>query len=343
MTSPNFSYPDPLHRGIALHLREQFSLLGTSVEVQSNQEIVLEAAKLSFGRFGRSPQAGPAQFLIQLCVDPDRHDPVTHPVPSYRALSHLFHIGCGNASFAVADLAAGYAVGFVSSELASDISFFRYAFLECLFYVMAVHRSHTPVHCAAVASDCRGALICGPSGAGKTTLAYACAKSGMQIISDDVVHLQMDFVNGQLSLWGNPWTLRLLPDAVGLFPELEGTEIRKRSDHEGCLEVDVVSHFPSSTLISCQPKALFFVERNHNTENKIIPVEEEQVFRRLSRDIVLDDPQVIKRHQKVLEKLAAVGAYELQYSGAPSVAVELIKEVLQQRGTQQPPVSNKEI
>lgn len=327
---PQSGYSDPLHRGVALNFRERFFPLGTSIEVQSNQEAVLEAARLSFGRYGRSSQTGPAQFLIQLCVDAERRDQEPRPSPSYRALSHLFHIGCGEASFAIADLAAGCAVGFVSPDLVSDTSFFRYAFLECLFYVLAVHRSHTPVHCATVAVNGRGALICGPSGAGKTTLAYACVKSGMQIVSDDVVHLQMDPVNGQVSLWGNPWTLRLLPDAVEIFPELAGTEIKRRSDSEGYLEIDVPRRFPGSALISCQPAALIFVERDDGSENRIRPLEEKLTLRRLSQDIVLDEARVIARHQKVLQKIATTGACELRYSGAPSVAVELIRDVLQQ-------------
>jgi hypothetical protein len=327
---PQSGHADPLHRGVALNFRERFFPLGTLIEVQSNQEAVLEAARLSFGRYGRPSQTGPAQFLIQLCVDPERHDQEPRPIPSYRALSHLFHIGCGEASFAIADLTAGCAAGFISPELVSDTSFFRYVFLECLFYVLVVHRSHTPVHCATVAADGRGVLICGPSGAGKTTLAYACAKSGMQIVSDDVVHLQADPVNGQVSLWGNPWTLRLLPDAVEIFPELTGTEIKRGSDHEEYLEIDVLRRFPGSALISCQPTALIFVARDQSAETTIHPLKKEMALRRLSQDIVLEEARVIARHQRVLQELAAIGAYELRYSGAPSVAVELIGDVLQQ-------------
>jgi len=285
---------------------------------------------MSFSRYGRSAM-GHAQFLIQLCVDPERHARESRSVPSYRALSHFFHIGCGEASFAVADLATGCAVGFVSPELVSDISFFRYAFLECLFYVLAVHRSHTPVHCAAVALNGRGALICGPSGAGKTTLAYACAKAGMQIVSDDVVHLELDPVNQRVTLWGNPWTLRLLPDVIQMFPELTGTEVKRRGGHEACLEVDVPHLFPGSALISCQPTALIFVERDHSAEQKMDPIENELALKRLGQDIILDDAWVIARHQKALRKLAAIGAYELRYSGAPTVAVELIRNLLQEQ------------
>jgi hypothetical protein len=298
--------------------------------MQSNDEIVLEAARLSFGRYGCSLQADPVAFMIQLCVDPERHDPVPRPTPCYRALSHLFHIGCSEVSFAIADLAKGCAVGFVSPEIARDTSFFRYVFLECLFHVLVVHRSHTPVHCSTVALDGRGVLICGPSGAGKTTLAYACAQSGMQIVSDDVVHLQMNPVNNQVTLWGNPWTLRLLPDAVEIFPELTGAEVKHRSDNERYLQVDVPVQLPGKALVSCLPKVLVFLERDHGAAPQLRPLEREAVLNRLYQDVILDEASVIERHRKVLQQLTKLGAYELTYSGAPSVAVELIKGMLQQ-------------
>jgi len=322
-------YPDPLHRGITLEFRERFFPLGTSVEVQSNQEVVLEAARLSFSRYGRPPQTDHAQFLIQLCVDPERHDREPRSIPSYRALSQLFHIGYSNASFAIADLAMGCAVGFVSPEVVSDTSFFQYVFLECLFHVMVVHWSHTPVHCSSVALNGRGALICGPSGAGKTTLAYACAKAGMQIISDDVVHLQIDPACRKLTLWGNPWTLRLLPDAVQIFPELVGTEVKQRSDHEWHLEVDVSLRFPGQASVSCLPAALIFLKCHDGGKNQIRLLEKELALRRLGQDVVFDEEPVIARHQEVLRELVMAGVYELSYTGSPAVAVELIEGLLQ--------------
>ena len=324
---PRCRWPDPLHRGIALEFREQFFPLGVPIEVQSNRETVLAAASLSFGRYGECPSGKPAELLIQLCVDPERHDEKPLAVPCYRALSHLFHIGCSEASFAIADLARGSAVGFVSPEIANDTSFFCYVFLECLFHVLTVHRNHTPVHCSCVAlSDC-GVLICGASGTGKTTLAYACLKAGMQIVSDDVVHLRLDPVRHELKLWGNPWTLRLLPDAVQIFPELNGTDVKRRGGQEKCLEIDVSRQFPGSASISCRPAALVFLQR-HDAGHRLRPIEKEVALQRLFRDVVLDEDAVMVRHQTVLQELVTTGTYELSYAGSPFDAAESIKSLL---------------
>lgn len=55
---------------------------------------------------------------------------------------------------------------------------------------------------------------------------------------DDVVHLRTDPRTGRLQVWGSPWFLRLLPEAVNLFPELGGLQPRLRSDHEWYLEIE---------------------------------------------------------------------------------------------------------
>jgi hypothetical protein len=250
-------------------------------------------------------------------------------VPCYRAFSHLFHIGCGEASFAVADLTRNLAVGFMSSEIAHDTSFFRYVFLECLFHVLAVHRNHTPVHCACVALDGQGALICGPSGAGKTTLAYACVKAGLQFVSDDTVHIRQNLSADKLALWGNPWTLRLLPDAARLFPELAGKEMKPRNGHPKCIEIDVSQHFPENALISCLPAVLVFLQRDPAACDGVQPITKGAALRHLSENVVLDEEGVIHRHQAVLQKLVAAETYQLNYSGSPSKAVEWVHGLLQ--------------
>ena len=322
--------PDPLYRSLPVRFSERFLPLGKTVQVESNSPAIIAAASRSFGRYGLGASSLEPEIVLRICVDPVSRDSGLLAPPSYRASQHLFHISCGSTNFAVADLYTGTAVGFVTPELVENESFFCNAFLECLFHVLAVHQSHTPVHCATVATDGRGILICGSSGAGKTTLAYACARANMQIISDDVVHLEWLSSLQQLVLWGNPWQLKLLPNTSEFFPELAGRPLKRRSDSTLHIEVDVPLEFPGADRVRCEPSVLVFLERSAGTRTECRPMNPSEALERLKQDIVLDDELVVQRHYSILERLLLSPAYTLTYSGHPVSAVACLRALATQ-------------
>jgi hypothetical protein len=321
-------FEDPLHWGVPIRFQEDFNPIGTPVRVESNHEAVVRAAQESFGRYGKPLPGEFPKFCLRVCVDPVHRSAPPWPKPSYRSLNHLVHIACGDSNFAIADLNARVSIGFVTQAMVEDSSFFRSTFLDCLFYVLAVHHDYTPVHCSGVVSGGRGVLICGVSGAGKTTLAYACARSGLQVLSDDVVHLRIDPANHELRLWGKPWFLRLLPESVELFPELDGLQPQLRSDHEWYLEIDVENQFPGSAVVTCEPGALVFLDRQENAVTQLRPLSVDSALERLMKDIYASETSVTARHQQTLEILLQTRAYTLSYSGSPIKAVDVIRSIL---------------
>jgi len=319
---------DPLFWGAPLIFRKKFKPLGATVCIASNSEKVLEAAEESFGFYGTVENSAAVDFTLNLCVDPLHRQKSPFPPASFRALGHLFHISCGNSSFAVADLESGSAIGFVAAEIVQDRSFFRNTFLECLFYVLAVHFRFTPVHAAGVVFNQQGILIWGEPGAGKSTLAYACARAGFQLVSDDVVHLEIDPASNQLMGWGRPWQIRLLPDAKTLFPELGQEEPRLRSDHQWYLEIDLAKRMPESLLVSCRPSILLFLRRGPNAGSRIESLDSEQALNLMKKDIYLTEQSVLQRHYLTLQHLVHSKIYRLYYEGPPVEAVALIKNLV---------------
>ncbi len=63
-------------------------------------------------------------------------------------------------------------------------------------------------------------MLCGDSGAGKTTLSYACARAGWTYICDDASYLLNSGTDR--TVMGTCNQVRFRPPAVELFPELLG-------------------------------------------------------------------------------------------------------------------------
>src|SRR5260370_9733348 len=77
----------------------------------------------------------------------------------------------------------------------------------------------TPFHAACVARQDRGVLLCGDSGAGKSSLAYGCGRRGWAYLSDDASYLMRRCAAERLVL-GHPHRVRLRPDSPRVSPEL---------------------------------------------------------------------------------------------------------------------------
>jgi hypothetical protein len=330
---------DPLQRSISAQIVEEFVPMGSKLRLETNSREILEACRTSFGRYGiPAPGSGAASVVVRLFVDPTFTDGPPWPDPVFRGQEEIFYISAGRQNIAVALLESGFATGFIAPEMARDAVFLRNTFLECLVLTMLTHgklAAYTYAHASAVTLGNKGLLFCGPSQAGKSTLAYACARRGFQVVSDDVVYLR-DGEEG-LTVWGKPWHLRLLQDCTRFFPELEIGGSHLRFDGKDCLEIDLDGIRPGHTRTRCRPKAVFFLERSAG-RSTYQALEPHLAIKLLARDLVHDNPEALKRHERFWLELVRQGAYTLRFGEDLDAAVDMLERFLKSPPPRHAPV-----
>jgi hypothetical protein len=322
---------DPLGRSRPAELIEHFAPLGANLRLETNSPEVVEACRTSFGRYGPPALSDPAtpKIVIRLLVDPEFKEIPPWPDPVFRGHREIFYICVGNQNTAVANLDQGNATGFVTPAMARDTVFFRNTFLECLVLTLLTHgkaSTHSYVHASAVARAHRGLIFCGPSQSGKSTLAFACARRGFRVVSDDAVYLRAG-TNG-LQVWGRPWHLRFLSDCVRFFPELKENAAWLRFDGNDCVEIDIERVLPGQTQTRCAPEAVLFLDRSRNRVS-CESMESGKALELLAQDLVYDLPEVMERHRRFWFNLVQKRSYILRYGEDLDEVVSLLEHLVE--------------
>jgi hypothetical protein len=209
---------DPVLSKVDLSYRELFYPLGFPLEVQSNSREVIDAASENWGMFSKSFDIAPMRLALGV-----REAAEAEPLPAKSNIlsrEHLMAIIANADNFVMCDFEQAYSFGWITPALACDSDTLRYRFLTPPAMVMAESLALAPVHGALISRGNCGVMLCGESFAGKSTLAYACARTGWTYLSDDGSFLVRDRLD-RYAL-GNPHFIRFRQDARELFPELAG-------------------------------------------------------------------------------------------------------------------------
>lgn len=107
-----------------------------------------------------------------------------------------------------ADAARGTASVRVPPVLASDPAMLAEQVIDPLLLFLLARSGRVPVHASGIIVGDRLAMLCGPSGSGKSNLALAAARRGLPVLSDDALYVQIGL---PLRVWGLPRPLHLYP------------------------------------------------------------------------------------------------------------------------------------
>jgi hypothetical protein len=304
-----------------LPLRAIYYPLGFPVEVVTNSHEVLVAAEESWGCFKKNFSVFPLEFHINVTDDGTQECPQE---PAYWGQRHLGSIIADTQNFITCDLKEGFAFGWLTRAAVLHRSYFRYFFLEAAALTLISSLHATPIHSACVEMADHGVLLCGDSGAGKTSLAYACARAGWKYLSDDATYL----VHGEDRLViGNSHQFRFRDSAVHLFPELQGKEPTPRATGKPSIEVPTARMPKILTADRCVIDYIIFLNRSEPEPAGFSLFPRDQATQWFEESLSIAG-EYREAQLAAIHKLLSVDILELRYRDLDSAVDSLEKLVM---------------
>ena len=128
---------------VPLPMRAKFFPLGFPLELATNSEAVMVAARQSWGMFREAYPEAPLSICMTVTDDPGRALP---PRPLLRWHQHIMTIVSDAHNQAICDFNGNCAFGWVTSRVAGNALFLRLRFLESAVMSLLVQAYLAPVH-----------------------------------------------------------------------------------------------------------------------------------------------------------------------------------------------------
>ncbi len=299
---------DPLLQCFDLPLKAMFFPLGFPLELATNSGEVLCGAQESWGGYAESFSREPVRLRIAIADGDEAAPPAP---PAFRAQEHLLAITADRANYAVCDLRAGFGFGWLSRAAVSDREYLRFYFLEAMGYSILSSLHVTSLHAACVCLDGGGVLLCGAAGAGKTSLAWACARRGFTFVSDDAASLVRG-LPGRIVV-GKPFQFRFRENAGALLPELRGLVPRQAPHGRPSIEVRTQRIPALRTAAQCRADHVIFLNRSEGGRARLVRIPSMAARERLAAELPVLEQRSYERQLASLDQLLEARTYELQY------------------------------
>jgi hypothetical protein len=300
--------PDPMKFRVELPVRATFYPLGFPTIVESNSRLAIDAARESWDTFIRRFDTPPLRLRVIVSETKIQELP---PDPVFRGQENLMQIVASPENFATCDANTGFAACWLTDAVAAETAWMRFHFLEAMAYMLLTNRYVTPVHAACVALNGCGVLLCGRSGAGKTSLAFACARDGWTFLADDGAVVLRG--GNTRTVLGRPHQMRFRETAGRLLPELRDLLASPHPNGKISIEVKTKSLPELATAFECNLGYVVFLNRDAGAA-ELVKVPADEAFRRLAADLPAYRDDVVEEHYRSLRGMVESGAYELRYS-----------------------------
>jgi hypothetical protein len=301
-------------------------VLGVPVRFESNSPEAIDLVEQSFRVWrilaSRPELQAAARLTVRIAVSAseaaDAAGPdITHYMPDRQRLLLALPGGV-----ACADFGRREAVAHVAEGLLAQREFIRRNVIEGLTLFMITQLDRHPVHAAAVARGGVALLLAGPSGVGKSTLAYAAVREGLTFLSDDTVYVQQD---PRLRIWGMPARFCLTPDARTHFPELADAEPTALGSGKTKIVVDTIQCRDEEPLPMTERAAVVLLTMDGSRfKQRVDPA---TAVTALTCDTEPGFDLYAPTLSTVVRKLARDGAWRIRIDQSPRQLVETLYEI----------------
>jgi hypothetical protein len=155
-------------------------------------------------------------------------------------------------------------------------------------------------------------LLCGDSGAGKTSLAYTCARKGWTYVADDASYLIRPGADRRII--GRPHQIRFRVSAAELFPELARYSPVLRANGNFDLELNTAQLGLHHMAVETRAEYLVFV--NREGPDGIRPIDPDFVREWLESVACVGGEDLREKQRQSLRTLLHLPAVELCYQDA---------------------------
>lgn len=291
-----------------LLLRQTFYPLGFPADVRTNSSEVLGLARKLWGRFEKKFDTETIHIDVHVAEGGSAECP---PAPTYRLTKPVLTAIADADNFFVSDLEQNKTRMTISHATEKQKLYLRYFFLEAIVGCHIAWHFTTPVHAACVVLHGRGVLLVGDSGAGKSSLAFACARAGWTYVSDDASFL----LNGgrERIVTGNCHQIRLRPAAAELFPEINGLEITPRAAGKPSIEIPTASMRHIACAQTARVDFMIFLNRRTGGLPELVPYRKE-VARYFMRQLLFGSAESLAEQYDAIDRLLTAEILELRYT-----------------------------
>ncbi len=249
---------------------------GIPTTITANQAEVLDAARLSAGRYSRSQAAEGKPIHIQVVVSREAGAPAPDDLPArlkYTGIGEWILLSAGEWGHSFGNLRTRTALVALSQTLAADARLVSRYFVD--HYVLNFALTEwAMLHASCVLDGSRQRLIVmvATHDTGKSTTALRLTRAGFTFLADGIALLKMK--NGDVVVGGYPiGEVKLKDDVLGWFPEYSGQAIQVR-EHQKTI-VDLRSAHPDrivESLLAPGSIHLCFVERHDSPRTHVTPI-----------------------------------------------------------------------